>query len=322
MSIKEQVLEILELRRGDVISGQHLADDLQVSRAAVWKAIAALREEGHHIESATNRGYRLCEGADVLSAAGIRSTLQPAYRGYDIVVLDEVSSTNSYAIELALKGAGDGTLIVANRQTAGRGRRGRSFYSPAQDGVYMSIIFRSQNRPEQALLLTIMAGVAVCRTIEQLTEARPRIKWVNDIFIGDKKVCGILSEAVSDFESGSIAAVVVGIGVNLRVDGEQLPASLRPVIGAIASSQLTRNRLIGAVANELFALAANGEDSSLLAAYKERSLVLGRTIEFEQNGRLLQGVAEDINERGNLVVRLTGGEQIVLPAGEISICRL
>lgn len=320
MDLKDRIVEILERRsdEGEVVSGQELAAALNVSRTAIWKAVERLRQDGYDIEATTNRGYRLLGDSDVLNAGGIRAFLKAACANLEIEVLDEVDSTNNYTKNLRVKENSCGTLVVAAQQTAGRGRRGRNFFSPLS-GAYMSILLDWKQRTEEAPFVTMAAAVSVCRAIEKLTTQRPKIKWVNDIFVNGKKVCGILSEAVTDMESGDVESVVVGIGVNIRIDEAEVPEVLRPVVGDIGGEHVTRNRLIAAIANEFFAWTDVLSSPLLIEEYKKRSLVLGREVCFEQRGEPMKGMAEDINERGNLMVRGAKGELIVLKAGEITL---
>lgn len=183
MAVKDEVLRMLEAHRGEALSGESVAERLSVSRASVWKAVRALREEGHKIGASTRRGYRMEPDSDVLSEEGIRACLSEGSPVRGVVCLASVDSTNTYAKGLALSGGAHGTLVAADRQTAGRGRRGRSFFSPPGTGLYISLILRPRIELERFQTVTIAAAVAVCRTIESLTCRRPRIKWVNDIYL-------------------------------------------------------------------------------------------------------------------------------------------
>lgn len=318
MPLKNKVLEILEKNRDSAVSGQELADGLGVSRTAIWKAINSLKESGHAIEAVTNKGYRLLKNSDVLSAEGIRPYLKDMYRGYAIEVFEELDSTSTYAKKLALDGGGHGTVILAERQYAGRGRLGRSFYSPEGRGLYMSVILRPEGSIAASMRITVAAAVAVCRAVAELTGRSASIKWVNDIFLDGKKICGILTEGVSDFESGMIESLVVGIGINVKGMDGQLPEELRQVVGSLFAEELSRNQLAAAVLNELYDLAQNLSDAALMKEYKEHSLVLGKRIFYKKDGRQYSGTAIDINEEGNLVVSTEEGTE-VLRSGEVSL---
>ncbi|MEG1870124.1 MAG: biotin--[acetyl-CoA-carboxylase] ligase, partial [Oscillospiraceae bacterium] len=216
MSVKSSVLQMLEANRGNSVSGQQLANELGVSRSAVWKAIKALETDGYAIEAVTNKGYLLASSNDLISAEGINNYLAAQYKKLPITALKTVSSTNTHARMMAANGAKHGTIVVSEEQTNGKGRMGRTFFSPEGSGIYMSIILRPNTHTTNAVFITTAAAVAVCRAIAKLTVAKPTIKWVNDIILRDKKICGILTEAVTDFENGMVESVVVGIGINFK----------------------------------------------------------------------------------------------------------
>ena len=200
--LKEQVLGFLWKAQDDYISGAELARRLGVSRTAVWKAMGQLRAQGYLIESVTNKGYRLSPCSDVLSAAGVEKYLKT--QSLSIRVVDEVDSTNSVLKRMAAEGAPQGSVLIAERQSAGRGRMGRSFYSPPGTGLYMSLLLRPCMEAQRATLVTTSAAVAVAEAIERLAGEAAQIKWVNDVLFHGRKVCGILTEAGMDFESGMI----------------------------------------------------------------------------------------------------------------------
>ncbi|MCC8022347.1 MAG: biotin--[acetyl-CoA-carboxylase] ligase, partial [Clostridiales bacterium] len=312
MALQDQVLEYLESNRGEAVSGQALAELFHVSRNAVWKAVQALREMGYPIASATNRGYCLPESADLVSAAGIRAFLPEGLRGLPVHYFPCVDSTSNAAKRMALDGAPHGTCVAAEQQTAGRGRRGRSFFSPRGRGMYLSMVLRPQREIQDALLITLMAGVAVCRAVESLSAYRPQIKWVNDIFLDGKKFCGILSEAVTDFESGTVDSIVVGIGINVKTKREEFPEELREKAASLELEDLARNRLYAAVIAEMMRLAADWDRPRVLEEYRARSLMIGREIAYWKNGVQYAGCAREIDDNGNLVVEDSQGNLQVL----------
>lgn len=314
MAVKEELMRILTENAGREISGQELAERLSVSRTAVWKAVNGLIAEGCEIEAGRNRGYRLINGGDLLSVGAIRAFLPPELQDNEIILLKTVDSTNTYAKKLAADGAGDGTLVIAEQQTAGRGRRGNSFYSPPKSGLYMTVILRPERHAADTDLFTICAGCGVCRAVEELSGTKPLIKWVNDVYLEGKKICGILSEAATDFESGTVDSVVTGIGINIST--EDFPDGLGGKAGSIGV-QVTRARLAAAVLKELvYCLSRSREEN--IADYKARSLVLGREVEFVLNGVQHKGKAVDIDDSGRLVVAAEGVE-MKLNSGEVSV---
>lgn len=314
MSVKDNLLKLLEENRGKAVSGETIAKDLNVSRAAVWKSVKSLREEGYDIQARTNSGYMLSESSDILSENAIK-----AYYSGDVHVLDEVDSTNSYAKKLAADGAAHGTLVVAKRQTNGRGRQGRSFCSP-DGGVYMSVILRPDTDFSNGVLITTAAAVAVCRAIENLLpDSKVQIKWVNDVFFGDKKVCGILTEAVFDMESRSIGSVIVGIGVNLKTAESEFPEELLSTVTSLHGNSVSRSRLAAEIANELLAVCDSMSTGEYLDEYRERCFVIGKNISFVENNVWYDATAKTVDNTGGLVVTLNDGEEKTLRSGEVQI---
>lgn len=321
MSVKNEILHILESNKGSNISGQELADILSVSRTAVWKAINLLKEEGYPIEAASNKGYSLSVSSDFLSSEGIRLFLNEEYKNIPITVYKTIESTNSEAKLLAVQNAEHGTIVVSEEQTKGRGRFGRDFFSPSDSGIYMSIILKPKLNMENAVLITTAAAVAICDAIEKFTNKVSRIKWVNDIFIGDRKVCGILTEAVTNFESGMMESVIVGIGINVKTKNEDFPLELQDTAGSIFNDDDTfiRNQLAAEIINNVLKISMTIEDKSFMQIYKERSLILGEQILYKKNNNWYEGQALDIDDFGGLVVYTSDGQKITLNSGEVSI---
>lgn len=318
MSTKERVLAAL-LEADDAISGEWLARKLEISRNSVWKAIERLREEGYEIDAATNRGYRLTEGRDVVSEAGIRRHLTAKVFGSTIDVHREIDSTNNRAKALAAQGAAHGTLVCAIAQTGGRGRFGRVFHSPEGSGIYISFVLRPQMPVERAVMLTSMTAVAVARAIERLADVRVEIKWVNDLFIDGKKVCGILCEAGMNFESGQLEYAVVGIGVNVgRMDFPKELQAIATSVGNACGREISKNRLIAEICAELERLYAHLDEAGFMEEFRARSNVIGRKITVLRGNERFSARALDIDDQGGLVVETRNGVETVR-SGEISI---
>lgn len=230
--VKQEVLAALDAVRGRYISGQELAAQLGVSRTAVWKAVAALRRDGIPIKAVTNRGYTLAQSVDVLNAAAVAVQLDEAtVKALQIEVVDRLPGTNAALRSRADAGAQEGLVLIAQAQSAGRGRGGHSFYSPP-GGLYMSILLRPEIGARQAVGLTAMAAVAAARAAERLCGVPITIKWVNDLWKNGKKVCGILTEAALDLESGMLDYAVLGLGFNVAAPADGWPEDLRDVAGA------------------------------------------------------------------------------------------
>ena len=313
-------LEMLEKNKGEVLSGESIAGELGCTRAAVWKAVKSLREEGYHIEAGPNKGYMLAKDTNRLSQEGIRLFLDDPKVKIDIY--DELESTNQTAKKEAMMGeAGHGAFVIARSQTAGRGRRGREFYSPADTGLYMSVILKPQGTIHDSLLITTAAAVAVYRAVAQLCGIQLDIKWVNDLFYKGKKVCGILTEAVTDFESGNIEFVVVGMGLNLYLDQENLPQKLRSIAGALYETkedaeQTDRNKLTAMIVNELRKETA---DLKLSPDYVTHNMIPGHQITITDGNSSRQAFALEICRDGRLKVREEDGQETILSFGEVSV---
>jgi BirA family biotin operon repressor/biotin-[acetyl-CoA-carboxylase] ligase len=332
MSTKGNVLKALEENKGGSVSGEELASRLGISRAAVWKAIQELRKEGYRVDAITNKGYSLARDSDVLSAEGILPYVKIPAMTDRIHVFRTVESTNLTAKKMALDGAPAGTVVIAEEQTKGRGRMGRSFYSPPAGGIYMTFILKPRFDPAKSVLITTAASVAVCKAIESVTGISCRIKWVNDIYLDGKKICGILTEAVTDSESGHIDYIVLGIGINYSTARDLFPKELSGVAGSLFESApedgVTRNRLIAEVINQVLEVNEKLETREFVTEYKNRSFVLGKeilvipTADLSRDGNPSAGIpatAEDIDEDGGLVVRYRDGSVQTLNSGEISI---
>lgn len=321
MTTKEKLLALLEDSKGTFFSGEEIARTLQVSRAAVWKAVNALREDGYTIDAATNKGYRLSPDSDILSPQGIRRFLKPEYRDLDLTVLPTAPSTNALVREKANQGRPEGCVIVACEQTAGRGRYGRQFFSPVDSGVYLSLLLRpTAYSPQQATCLTAAAAAAMCQAIEAVTGQQPGIKWVNDIFLHGKKVCGILTEASIGLESGSLDYAVVGVGFNVFLPEGGFPQEISKIAGAILPQpqEDARNRLAAAFLKHFLAIYRSG-GTGYAEEYRRRSLVIGKPIQVLSPAGVRSAFALDVDNSCRLIVRYDDGSVASLSSAEISI---
>lgn len=320
MTSKEKVFTYLAQNRGKDISGEEMATALGISRAAVWKAVAALREEGNAITAAPNKGYRLSEDSDVVSAGALAALLPDLPEGL-LHIEKSVSSTNDEARRLASEGAPNGTVVLAETQTQGRGRRGRSFFSP-QGGIYLSMVLRPSMSASESVAITSCAAVAVSRAIREVCGIQAKIKWVNDLYIDDKKICGILTEAVTDLEGGGLEFLVVGIGINFCLPKGQFPQPLQEIATALykdTPAGAIKTKLTAALIRHLYAVSQNPTDPAIFAEYKRDNLVLGREVEVLSGARTGRAVAADITEQGHLMVRYPDGECAVLRSGEVRL---
>lgn len=317
MSTKSRVLGILEKNTGTHVSGEQIASMLSLSRTAVWKAVKSLQSDGYLISAAPNKGY-LLEESDVLSAEGICSRLLPKYANTVVIVKTSTGSTNADAKVLVAAGAQHGTVILAEEQTAGRGRYGKSFFSPKDTGIYLSIIGRLGLSFSDASMITTAAGVAVCRSIEAVSDLKPMIKWVNDIFLDGKKIGGIVTEAISDIESGTVESVIVGVGINFKTS--EFPEDLRSIAGPLFPKNfpLTRNAFAAVLINNLLDMFSDFPEKNFIDEYRSRSLVLGKEIRFLERNVWHTAQALGIDDKGGLIVE-TDGKIRILTSGEVSV---
>jgi len=322
LSTKENILALFEKNRGTYFSGEEIAERLSVSRTAVWKAVNRLRSEGYEIDAVQNKGYCLSVSTDILSAQGIRKYLKSVCASMELEVLPVAGSTNELVEEGAGAGAKDGYALLANSQTAGKGRLGRSFYSPGDTGVYMSLLLRPQGySPDQAVRLTTMAAVAACEAIEEVSGRSAQIKWVNDVYMDNKKVSGILTEAAFSLEDNSLDYIVVGIGINAYPPKEGFPPELKQIATTVFEERQNdgKNRLAAAFLNCFMGYYAARENMDYAKKYRARSLVIGKEIRVISPAGQREALALDVDEECRLAVRYQDGSRELLSSGEISI---
>ena len=318
MATKEKLLALLKEQEGTYLSGEEIAGILGVSRAAVWKAVKALQSQGNTIDAVTNKGYCLISCPDSLDASEIsRLTGQDFWK---IQVLPTVPSTNSLLRELANQGSAEGTVILASSQTEGRGRMGRQFFSPEDTGLYLSLLLRPRElSPQESLQLTTMAAAALCLAIEKLTEEKPQIKWVNDLYLKGRKICGILTEASFSMESGSLDYVVLGLGLNLYPPKEGFPSELENLAGSLCLSprEGLKNRLAAEFLNTFKTFYRQRDFQSAGEVYRSRSLLSDKQILVGVEKK--KATVLDITPDCKLLVQYEDGSQQALSYGEVSI---
>lgn len=321
MTVQDHLRELLESNKDVFFSGEEIAKKLGVSRNAVWKAVKALQSGGYPIDAVPNRGYCLSSSSDVLSESGIRQYLRGEAQSLGLKVYDSVSSTNLVLRELANSGAPEGTVVVAVSQTGGRGRKGRSFYSPAGTGVYVSILLKPDIAAEDATFITTTAAVAVCDAVETVSDRKAAIKWVNDVLIDGKKICGILTEASLSMESGRIEYAVLGTGVNVYTPKNGFPEGLRDIATSVFDRPQpdAKNRLIAEYLSSFLPRYRNLGGSATVEEYRRRSFVVGRTVTVLSGGSETPAKVLGVDERCRLLVEYADGTQAALSSGEISI---
>ena len=321
--MKTKILRILEENRGGFVSGESLAETFGVTRAAVWKSIALLRNDGHKIQAIPNKGYSLQNISDVLTGKGITANLRERTNISRVICLSEIDSTNNYAKKLAMTGAAHGTLIAANHQTSGRGRHGHSFVSPPGTGLYMTLMLRPNVEAAKFQMITIAAAVAVSLAIEGLYEGSSvGIKWVNDIYFRGRKIAGILTEAISSIESGEIECVITGIGIN--VSTKNFPPELAQTAGAIFTDDnilFGRDELCARIADNIMDFAEDLNAPEIITAYRERSILTGQDITYMQDDIQHCGHVQGIDDSGGLVIVNDTGDIETLRSGEVFMIR-
>ncbi len=318
---EEMVLAFLAEAGDEFVSGEAISDKLGLSRAAVWKHVNALREQGYRIDAVPARGYRLVEIPDRLRELELRPLLNTHDVGQVLHWFAEVGSTNDVAKQLAEEGAAHGEVVVAETQTAGRGRRGRSWVSPPGRSVYLSVILRPDLPPARAPELTLLASVAVCEAVRR-AGVGAAIKWPNDVLVRGRKLAGILTEMAA--EQDQLQWVVLGVGVNVNARPDDFPADVRDVATSLAVERgepvpraLFTAALLTSLEEWLDRHAADGF-GPVRAAWRDLSDTLGREVRVRGSAGDVVGIAEDIDEAGALLVRRPDGLQRVV-AGDLEL---
>ncbi len=322
MNTRERIFETLQNHKGVYCSGEQLAGELRITRAAVWKAVKRLREEGFPIDAVSNKGYCLAADSDDLSEQGIWKYLGPQCGTLNVQVLPQVGSTNVVLSEKAAAGSPEGTVLIAGMQTDGKGRLGRHFYSPANTGIYMSLLLRPTDlRPDQAIKLTTIAAVAGCEAVEAVSRKKALIKWVNDIYLDGRKVSGILTEGSISLETGTMGHVILGIGFNLYPPADGFPKEIRNIAGTVFSEKQNdgKNRLAAEFLNRFMGYYLRKDFSAHINTYRERSMAVGKTVSVIDRDQSRPALVLDVDDDCCLIVKYEDGNIGRLMTGEISI---
>jgi BirA family biotin operon repressor/biotin-[acetyl-CoA-carboxylase] ligase len=324
LNTKDLILKKLVENKGKFISGEFLRQDFDISRTAVWKHILKLREDGYQIEAVSNRGYCLRDFQDIFDRSAIISQLNTKLLGKNLIFLDEVDSTNNELKRLAAAGASEGTTVIAKKQLAGRGRRGREWFSIDEKGIYMSVLLKPDIAPEEVQAITLAASSAVCKAIDSYTRTKPGIKWPNDILLNGKKVCGILTELSA--EPDKINSIILGIGINVCRKQEEFPAEISKIATSLSEHsdfELSRSRIVAKVIEEIEDLYMDflekGSTAKFLNIWRSFSVTLGCDIYICQGDKKWKGKALDVLDNGHLLVETADGERQAISSGEISI---
>ena len=324
-NIKDNIISILESNKGLFISGEKLANDLNVSRTAIWKAVKSLRNEGYDIYSVSNKGYSLSKETDMLSSKIIKNNMPKYSDKFNFKIYKTVESTNIIARDMAINGAESGTVVLAEEQTNGYGRNGKSFFSPYGTGIYMSIILnlKKEKKLFNSSFITTAAAMAVSKSIEEVSNENTQIKWVNDVFINEKKVCGILTEGAFSFEDGRLDYAVIGIGVNVNFPKNGFPKELDNIAASINLKNDTintqsdmRNILIAKILENLYDYYFN--DVVFYEEYKKRSFLIGKNVSININDKEHIVRVLDIDETFALIIEFQNGKIDRLISGSVN----
>lgn len=321
--MKTEILKILRSTDG-YVSGQELCDKLGVSRTAVWKVIGSLKEEGYEIDSVSRKGYRLLSSPDVVSESEIASRILDGVFGQRVVSYEITDSTNTRAKQLAEEGAVHGTLVVANMQTAGKGRRGRSWQQEEGSVIAMSLLLRPVFSPDKASMLTLLAAHSVAGAIEAVTGLPAAIKWPNDIVINRKKTVGILTEMSLGVEQAAIDYIVIGIGIN--VNNTAFPEDIRDMATSLyleKGERVSRSVLIAESMRRLeadYEAFLETEDlSAILPDYNAHLISMNKEVRVLDPKGEYTGISRGMDAQGELLVERADGELIKVYAGEVSV---
>lgn len=330
--MKDCILKRLKGTGSQYVSGEMLSEDLGVSRTTVWKCIKELRKEGYVIESSSKKGYKLISAHDVINSCEISYNLGTELLGRKIHCFDVIDSTNHYAKKIAFEGCDDGTVVIAEQQTAGRGRLGRQWHSAGKKGIWLSVVLRPEIVPSDVQMITLAAAISVVSAVKEATGIVSAIKWPNDIILDNKKVCGILTEMNSEMEQ--VNFVILGIGINTNQDTEDFPEDIRDIAVSLKTflnksrtepaihKSIDRSKLIRALLVELdrvYRMVRNGDIHNMIDEWKKYSVTLGKEVSITVKNETYRGIANDITMDGKLLVKCSDGMIREVVSGEVSV---
>ena len=319
--MKEEILKMLRETDG-YISGQELCNKFGVSRTAIWKVMKQLKEAGYNIEAQQNKGYHIVSAPDVMDAAELKSIWKPKWVGCEILYFDSIDSTNTKAQELAEKGYPSGTLVVADKQIAGKGRRGRNWESPSGCGIFMTLMLKPDINPNNASMLTLVSALAVAKALADITGKDAKIKWPNDIVIDGRKVCGILTEMSAQFDY--INNIVIGIGINVNNSSfpEEISATASSLSLLSGGKKYRRAEIIEKIMEyfeKYYSIFLETEDLSALVNEYDAMLVnMKRQVKVLDPKEPFEGTAMGITKTGELIVDTWESRKLV-SSGEVSV---
>jgi BirA family transcriptional regulator, biotin operon repressor / biotin---[acetyl-CoA-carboxylase] ligase len=324
MNTDAQILLALRGAGGGSVSGAELSQKLHVTRAAIWAHIEELRQLGYDIEAGPHFGYRLVSAPDALHADDLLARLgKMKVVGRDIRVFQETTSTNDIAEKLARDGVKEGAVVFAESQTRGRGRLGRKWISPAQKGLWFSVLLRPDLRPQETTRLTVVSATALARAVHSETGLNPEIKWPNDILIHGRKVAGILTELSAELDH--VKYVILGIGVDVNLSAAEFPAELRKTATSLrieTGRAVSRAGLAVAILRELdqdYARLAIGDFAAVADEWEQRCTTLGRDVAIHVGNRQIRGRAESLDDDGALLLRTEHGHIERVTGGDVTL---
>jgi len=317
----EEIIRLLKDHSPGFVSGEEISRRLKVTRAAIWKRVRHLKALGYEIKASTRTGYRLIRSPDLLIPSEVRPLLRTKWMGRTIHHFHSMDSTNSTAYQLALQGAEEGEIVVAESQKKGRGRLGRKWFSPALTNLYLSVILRPEIPPQQAFLITLMAAVATAGTVHKFSGLQPIIKWPNDILLRNRKVAGLLNEIHS--ETDRIHFVILGIGVNLNMDEKMFAKEIRSLATSLKremGQSISRKAFLQTLLEELemwYETFLREGAPPVLKAWRDKAQIQGRPVKVTSFGEVVSGTAIDIDSDGALIIETKEGERKRVVAGDV-----
>lgn len=321
--MKEQIINLLKESENTFVSGQKISESLGVSRAAIWKYINSIKEDGYEIESVSRKGYKLVSSPDVLTYEEIKNNLNTKYIGNNIIYFDSIDSTNNEAKKWAREGTKEGTVVIAEEQTMGRGRLGRNWTSPKYKGIWMSIILRPDIAPMKVSKITQIGAAAVTMAAEEMG-IDTFIKWPNDIIMNGKKVCGILTEMSGELTK--VNYVIMGIGINVNIEKEEFPEEIQIVASSLKIEKgqyIKRKELVSKVLNNFENLynefINEGKIDKSIEICRKKSILIGKQVRIIEREKETKAKALDLSKDGKLIVQYGDGKVEEIISGEISV---
>jgi BirA family biotin operon repressor/biotin-[acetyl-CoA-carboxylase] ligase len=320
---KDKILNLLRASNKDFLSGEELARKCGISRTMVWKHIKSLEREGFGIEAVPSQGYRITSVPDILRRSDIKPGLKTRILGKELHLFPVTVSTNLLAMDMAMKGAPEGTIVIAETQTGGKGRLGRKWISP-KGNLYLSVILRPVIATYKAPLITLTGAVAVATAIRKQCGLDARIKWPNDIFISGKKACGLLTEMSA--EQDRIRHIVLGIGIDVNMELDALPADVRALTTTLASEAgetIDRTLLLQRVLRELdsWYRVFLADELDMLREWTSLNMTIGNRVTVTGAGRTVEGLAQRIDSEGRLIIKLDDGTVQAVAAGDVTVLK-